>query len=190
MKNGRGRIYRITGKTLGLVGFGNISRMVARKLAPWNLNILAYDPFISDDIFKAQGVKKSGLGQLLARSDYISCHLPLTPETHHFFSYEQFCQMKKTAYFINTGRGAVVNEVDLGCCLQEGRLADIGLDVMEKEPPDANHPLLGFSNAIITPHHAWYSEEAGLDLQTMYAEEAVRVIIGEASRWCVNLEVL
>jgi D-3-phosphoglycerate dehydrogenase len=183
-------IYRITGKTLGLVGFGNISRMVALKLAPWKLKILAYDPYISDDIFKAHGVQKSDLAQLLARSDYISCHLPLTPETRHFFSYEIFRQMKKTAYFINTGRGPVVNEDGLYQCLQEGWLAGIGLDVMEKEPPDARHPLFSFSNVIITPHHAWYSEEAGLDLQTMYAEEAVRVITGEAPRWCVNPEVL
>ena len=183
-------IYRITGKTLGLVGFGNIPRMVALKMAPWKLKILAYDPYIADDVFKVHGVQKSDLEQLLNQSDYISCHLPLTTETHHFFSYEQFCQMKKTAYFINTGRGPVVNENNLYRCLQEDRLTGIGLDVMEKEPPDASHPLFSFSNIIITPHHAWYSEEAGLDLHTMYAEEAVRIITGEAPRWCVNPEVL
>lgn len=183
-------IYRITGKTLGLVGFGNISRMVARKLAPWDLKILAYDPYISDDVFKEHGVRKSDLAHLLAQSDFISCHLPLTPDTRHFFSYERFCQMKKTAYFINTGRGPVVNEDDLCRCLQEGRLAGAGLDVMDKEPPDAGHPLFGFPNVVITPHHAWYSEESCLDLQTMYAQEAVRVVTGQAPRWCVNPEVL
>ena len=183
-------IYRITGKTLGLVGFGNIPRMIALKMAPWKLKILAYDPYISANVFKTYGVQKSDLELLLTQSDYISCHLPLTPETHHFFSYEQFRKMKKTAYFINTSRGPVVNEDDLCRCLQAGWLAGVGLDVMETEPPDTNHPLFSFSNVIITPHHAWYSEEAGLDLQTMYAEEAVRIINGEAPSWCVNPQVL
>jgi len=130
------------------------------------------------------------VGQCKSESDYISCHLPLTSETHHFFSYDRFRQMKKSAYFINTGRGSVVNEDGLYRCLQEGWLAGVGLDVMDTEPPADNHPLFSFSNVIITPHHAWYSEEAGIDLQTMYAEEAVRVLKGEAPRWCVNPEVI
>jgi D-3-phosphoglycerate dehydrogenase len=184
------KIYRITGSTLGLVGFGNIPRMVALKMAPWKLQMLAYDPYVSDEVFESYGVERTDLKQLMEESDYISCHLPLTPETRHFFTYDRFRQMKKNAYFVNTGRGKVVDEDGLHRCLQEGWLAGAGLDVMEREPPAETHPLFSLPNVIITPHHAWYSEEAGIDLQRMYAEEAVRVLKGESPRWCVNREVM
>lgn len=182
-------IYRIHGKTLGLAGFGNIARMVAQKLAPWNLKVLGYDPFISESVFKSHGVEKTSFEQLLKESDFVSAHVPHTAETFHMFSYERFKQMKRGAIFINTARGPLVDEDGLYRVLQEGWLAGAALDVMEKEPPDPDHPLLSLPNVIITPHMAWYSEESAVDLQRMAAEEVARVLRGEEPLWCLNREV-
>lgn len=182
-------IYRIHGKTLGLAGFGNIARMVAQKLAPWNLKVLGYDPFISESVFKSHGVEKTSFEQLLKESDFVSAHVPHTAETFHMFSYERFKQMKRGAIFINTARGPLVDEDGLYRALQEGWLAGAALDVMEKEPPDPDHPLLSLPNVIITPHMAWYSEESAVDLQRMAAEEVARVLRGEEPLWCLNREV-
>ena len=182
-------IYRIHGKTLGLTGFGNIARMVVQKLAPWNLKVLGYDPFISESVFKSHGVEKTSFEQLLKESDFVSAHVPHTAETFHMFSYERFKQMKRGAIFINTARGPLVDEDGLYRALQEGWLAGAALDVMEKEPPDPDHPLLSLPNVIITPHMAWYSEESAVDLQRMAAEEVARVLRGEEPLWCLNREV-
>lgn len=182
-------IYRIHGKTLGLAGFGNIARMVAQKLAPWNLKVLGYDPFISESVFKSHGVEKTSFEQLLKESDFVSAHVPHTAETYHMFSYERFKQMKRGAIFINTARGPLVDEDGLYRALQEGWLAGAALDVMEKEPPDPDHPLLSLPNVIVTPHMAWYSVESAVDLQRMAAEEVARVLKGEEPLWCLNREV-
>lgn len=187
----RGRpICRISGQTLGLVGFGNIPRMVAQKMRPWKLGMLAYDPYVPDDVFASHGVTKASLEELLARSDYITSHLPLTPETHHFFDYKTFLRMKAGAFFINTARGPVVDEQGLYQALSEGHLSGAALDVMEKEPPEADHPLFKLPNVIITPHIAWYSEQSAVDLQRMAAEEVVRVLRGDRPLSCLNPEVL
>jgi D-3-phosphoglycerate dehydrogenase len=187
----RGRpISRITGKTLGLVGFGNIPRMVSGKLKAWGMRVLAYDPYVSDEVFSYHGVAKASLEELLPQSDYISCHLPLTPETQHFFDYNTFVRMKKNAFFINTARGPVVNEQGLYKALSEGCLSGAALDVMEEEPPRPDHPLFKMPNVIVTPHIAWYSEQSAVDLQRMAAEEAVRVLRGEGPSSCLNPEAL
>ncbi len=184
-------ISRIYGKTLGLVGFGNIPRMVARKLKPWNLNILIYDPYIDDSVLsEIGGVKRADFNDLLADSDYISCHVPLTEETHHMFGYEQFCKMKPDSYFINTSRGPAVDEQGLKTALDEARIQGAAVDVLETEPAAIDNPLFGYDNIVITPHMAWYSEEAGSDLQRMTAEEAVRVLKEKPPLSCVNLDEL
>ncbi|MCG8550561.1 MAG: C-terminal binding protein [Desulfobacterales bacterium] len=184
-------VTRICGRTLGLVGFGNIPRMVAEKLAPWNLNILAYDPYIDDTLFsRFKGVKKAGFDELLSTADYVSCHVPLTDETRHMFGYEQFCRMKPDAYFINTSRGPVVNEKGLKQALDQARISGAALDVLESEPAAPDNPLLGCDNLLITPHMAWYSREAGNDLQRMAGEEAVRVLKNIPPLSCVNLDQL
>ncbi len=196
VKNGiwdvhRGRpIYRIYQTTLGLVAFGNIPRMVSQKLKPWNLKILAYDPYLTDDVFLSYGVTRASLDQVLTESDYISCHLPLTDETRYFFTYERFKQMKKGAVFVNTARGGVVDEKGLYQALKEEWLSAVALDVMEQEPPRDNHPLFDFSNVILTPHMAWYSEQAARDLRRMTAEEVVRVLKGEKPHSCLNPEAM
>jgi D-3-phosphoglycerate dehydrogenase len=179
---------RIHGSTLGIVGLGNIGRMVAKKAQPWGVRILANDPYIEDEVFSSHGAIKASFEQVLQESDFISVHVPLTAETYHMFSYEQFTKMKKTAYFVNTSRGKVLDEKGLCRALKEGRLAGAALDVMEKEPPDANHPLFEFSNVLITPHIAWFSERSAIDLQRMAAEEVARVLKGEAPFSPINPE--
>ncbi len=183
-------IRRISDSTLGLAGFGNISRMVAAKMAPWNLRVLVYDPFVDEKVLEEHGAARVSFDELLAESDYISSHLPLTAETKNIFNYDTFMKMKRGGVFVNTSRGGVVDEHGLCRALDEGHLAAAGLDVMVKEPPDPENPLLRRENVILTPHSAWYSEDAAQDLQRMAAEEAVRIMKGEPPHSCVNPEVL
>jgi len=179
-------LYRMEGKTLGLVGFGRIPRMVARKMGGFGVNILAYDPMMNTDAAKELNVQPVTLEELLERSDYISVHCPLTESTRHMFDREAFSKMKPTAIFINTARGAVVKEEDLVWALQEGVISMAGLDVTETEPIPTDHPLLKLDNAVVTPHAAWYSVEAVTSLQRKAAEEVARVLSGEPPKNPVN----
>jgi D-3-phosphoglycerate dehydrogenase / 2-oxoglutarate reductase len=136
----------------------------------------------------AASVEPVEFEELVRISDYISIHAPLTPATHHLFNAEVFRHMKPGAYLINTARGPIVDEAALARALDEKQLAGAALDVMEQEPP-ANSPLFGRENVILTPHTAYYSEEALIDLQTKAAEEVVRVLSGQPARNAVNPEV-
>lgn len=179
-------LYRISGKTLGLVGFGRIPQLVARKMAGFGVNIVAYDPMINEAAAKELNVTSVSLEELLERSDYISVHCPLMASTHHMFNKETFQKMKPTAIFINTARGGVVKEEDLVWALENGVISMAGLDVTEVEPVAVDNPLLKLPNAIVTPHAAWYSVEAVETLQRMAAEEVVRALKGEPLRSPVN----
>ena len=179
-------LYRMQGRTLGLVGFGRIPRMVARKMAGFGVNIVAYDPYIDARAAEELGVKPVGWEELLRCSDYISVHCPLTPETRHLFNRAAFEKMKDTCIFVNTARGAVVCEEDLVWALRNGQIGMAGLDVTETEPIPADHPLLTLDNALVTPHAAWYSEEAVKSLQLKVAQEAARVLQGQQPQNPVN----
>lgn len=179
-------LYRIAGKTLGLVGFGRIPRLVAKKMAGFDVEILTYDPMVNEAAARELNVTPVSLEELLRRSDYISVHCPLMDSTRHMFNKETFSQMKPTAIFINTARGGVVKEEDLVWALDSGVIAMAGLDVTEKEPVSVDNPLLKLPNAVVTPHAAWYSEEAVESLQRMVAEEVVRALKGEPLRSPVN----
>lgn len=183
-------VSRIQGKTIGFVGFGNIPKMISRKLKPWDLRMLTYDPFVSPEICLEFGVKKVSLDLMLKESDYISLHAPLTPETHHLFNYEKFKSMKQGTIFINTSRGAIVDEQGLLKALEEGWLGSAGLDVLEQEPPVSQNPLFELDNIILSPHMAWHSADSEVDLQRMAAEEVMRVLKGEKPASCLNPEVL
>ena len=179
-------LYRMEGKTLGLMGFGRIPRLVAKKMAGFGLNIIAHDPMMNEDAARALGVTPVSLERLLRESDYLSVHCPLTESTRHLFDRAAFQAMKPTAVFINTARGAVVQEEDLVWALQQGEIAMAGIDVMETEPIPIDHPLLKLDNAVVTPHVAWYSEEAVKSLQLKAAQEAARVLSGQAPKNPVN----
>jgi len=174
---------RVRGQVLGLVGFGKIPRRVADKAHPLGLEILAFDPFVGDPEMTAHHVGKVSLDVLLARSDFVSVHTPLTPETRGMIGEAALRAMKPTAYLINTARGPLVAEAALTRALREGWIAGAALDVLETEPPGPDHPLRRLDNVILTPHVAFYSEESVQDLQRKAAEEVRRVLAGESPRY-------
>jgi D-3-phosphoglycerate dehydrogenase len=182
-------IHRLRGSVLGLVGFGRIPQLVAPKAKAFGLRVIAYDPFVPADVFAREGVEAVDLAQLLGRSDFVSIHTPLMPETRGLFDAGAFRQMKPTAYLINTARGPIVDEAALAEALDAGRLAGAALDVMPHEPPTGS-PLLGRENVIITPHTSFYSEESLLELQRKAAEEVVAVLTGKSPRNPVNAEAM
>lgn len=183
-------LYRMHGATLGLIGFGRIPMLVARKMAGFGLRTLCYDPYVDQQICDRYGVEKVSLEQLLRMSDYVSVHCPLTESTRHMLSTREFTWMKPTSLLINTARGAVVDEAALVEALQDGLIGGAGLDVLENEPISMDSPLLRMNNVIVTPHNAWYSEDAVTTLQRMVAEEVVRVLSGEIPKNLVNRNVL
>lgn len=172
-------LFRMEGKTLGLMGFGRIPRLVAKKVAGFGVHIIAYDPMMNEEQARELGVTPVSFDQLLRESDYLSVHCPLTADTHHLFNEATFRAMKPTAIFINTARGGVVKEEDLIRALEQGEIAMAGIDVTETEPIPVGHPLLKLDNAVVTPHAAWYSEEAVQSLQLKAAQEAARVLMGQ-----------
>ena len=182
-------LHRLRGTMLGLVGFGRIPQLVAPKAQAFGMRVLAFDPYIPEAVMKRAGVDKVEFTELLERSDYISIHTPLLPETHHMFNAEAFRRMKPSAYLVNTARGPIIDEAALASALDTKQLAGAALDVLETEPPSSS-PLLGRDNVILTPHTGFYSEESLLELQTKAAEEVVRVLQGEAPLNPVNPEVL
>jgi D-3-phosphoglycerate dehydrogenase len=157
----------ISGKTLGLVGVGRIGQAVAQRAAGFNMRLLAYDPPLeaslkSDPNFTADMLPMEfvELDDLLAQSDFVSLHAPNTPGTVGMFDAGRFSQMKPTAYFINTARGALVNETDLLAALTEGKIAGAAVDVYSQEPLPADHPLRSAPNSLLTPHNAFNAIEA------------------------------
>lgn len=182
-------MYRIMGQTLGIIGFGKIPRRLVEKLAAYKLNILAYDPYVDKKIAKKYNVKLVEFEELLKESDIISIHTPLTEKTLGMLGCDQFKIMKKTAYLINTARGGLIKDNDLAQALNEGEIAGAGLDVLEDENVNSHHPLLNLENVIITPHSAFYSEQALKDLQYKAVQEVIRVLTGENPKSCVNPEV-
>ncbi len=183
-------LYRLRGRTLGLVGFGQIPRVLAPKAQALGLKVVAYDPYVSEEAMKALQVEQVSFEVLLQVSDYVSVHAPLTPDTHHMFDREAFRRMKPNALLINTSRGPLVDELALVEALDSGELAGAALDVREQEPPPADSALQGRTNVILTPHTAFYSVEALEDLQTKATQEVVRVLRGERPRNPLNPEVL
>jgi D-3-phosphoglycerate dehydrogenase len=181
---------RLHGATLGLVGFGQVARQVTTRAIGLGLRVLATAPRTSAETMASLGATKVSLDDLLAESDYVSLHLPVTAETRHIVDSRRLRQMKPTAYLLNTSRGALVDESALIEALRSGHIAGAGLDVLEQEPPAPDSPLLAMENVIITPHAAYYSDDALAYLQTSVAREAVRVLHGEVPRHPVNPEVV
>jgi D-3-phosphoglycerate dehydrogenase len=147
--------------TVGLAGFGNIPKEVAKRLQAFGAKVITYDPYVTEESARSFGVEKAELKEFLNRADYISCHLPVTPDTKFFFCKETFDQCKDGVVFINTSRGGVVNEQDLADALDRKKVAYAGLDVLADEHPDLHsHILCHRDNVILTPHAAFYSASA------------------------------
>jgi len=178
-------IHRLRGSVLGLAGFGRIPQLVAPKAQAFGMKVIAFDPYLPKEVFTKAGVEQVDFPTLLKRSDYISVHSPLTPETKGLFNADAFKQMKKGAYIVNTARGPVIDEQALAAAIDSGHIAGAGLDVMTTEPP-VNSPLIGKKNVIITPHTSFYSDESLVELQTKAAQEVANVLTGKAARNPVN----
>ena len=178
-------IHRLRGSVLGLAGFGRIPQLVAPKAQAFGMKVIAFDPYLPKEVFTKAGVEQVDFPTLLKRSDYISVHSPLTPETKGLFNADAFKQMKKGAYIVNTARGPVIDEQALAAAIDSGHIAGAGLDVMTNEPP-VNSPLIGKKNVIITPHTSFYSDESLVELQTKAAQEVANVLTGKAARNPVN----
>jgi len=183
-------IYRMSGRTLGIVGFGNIGRAVAQKLTGWGLRMIAYDPFFEKSRVDALRVQFVDFETLCRESDYVTLHCPLLPETRHLFDKNTFSLMKPGAILVNTARGPIVEARALLSALDRGQLSGAGLDVFEEEPLPADSPLRHHPRVVVTDHTAWYSEEAQAQLQKTAAEEVVRVCTGELPRSLANPQVL
>lgn len=182
-------IYRLQGKTLGLVGFGNIPQTVARKAKAFDLNIIAFDPFVTPEVAAAQNVELVSLAELCKRSDYVSVHVPLNAQTKGMISRDEFAMMKKEAVIINTARGPIIDEQALIEALQAEEIAGAGLDVLETEPIAADNPLLAMDNVILNPHSAFYSVEAETELKRKTAENVAAVLSGYYPSYLVNKAV-
>jgi D-3-phosphoglycerate dehydrogenase len=181
---------RVVGQTLGLVSFGAIAREVATRASGFRMNVIAYDPYVDPALAERAGVRLVALPELLAESDYVSVHTPLSAATRGLIGARELALMKPSAYLVVTSRGGVVDEQALVDALREGRLAGVGLDVWEHEPPDPRHPLLQFENVIGSLHMAFYSEVAVVVLRQRIAEAAADVLDGVMPRAVVNPEVL
>jgi D-3-phosphoglycerate dehydrogenase / 2-oxoglutarate reductase len=173
-------IHRLKDQILGLVGFGNIPQLIAPKAKAFGLRLLAHDPYVSEATADAHGVELVDFDRILEISDYISVHTPLTAQTKAIFDGVAFRRMKRGAFFINTARGALVDEAALLRALDSGHLGGAALDVVAEEPLSGKSPLLGRSNVILTPHTAFYSVEALVELQTKCATDVARVLNGQA----------
>jgi len=182
--------YRIKGRILGLIGFGNIARKLAEKAKSLGLSLLTYDPYISNEIMKNyEYVKNVYFLELLKKSDFISIHVPLTKNTKNMISIKEINLMKKSVTIINTSRGGIVNEKDLIEALVDKRINGVALDVFKEEPLNNNSLLLKQDNVILTPHVGYHSEESQIELQTKAAEGVKDVLIGKRPRYLVNKEI-
>ncbi len=173
-------VHRLSHMTLGLVGFGNIARQAAAYAKVFGLNLVAYDPYLSEEVFEKNGAKKVELDELFKLADIISVHVPLNAQTKHLINKDSFVKMKDGVIIINTSRGPLVCENDLIEALKSGKVKAAGLDVTESEPiNDPSHPLLQLDNVVVTPHAAYNSVEASDELEEKIGLSIVRVLNGE-----------
>jgi len=179
--------YRIKGKTFVFFGYGMIARVVHRKLAGFGLGrILVYDPYIDASVISAAGGEKVDMETALREGDYFSVHMPVTEKTRKMFNEVLFSKMKPTAIFINTSRGAIVDEKALYRALKEGWIDSAGLDVFEQEPVNRDNPLLSLENITLSGHVGFYTEESVLELKTKAAQNVKEVLLGGKPLYPVN----
>ncbi|HEU5196037.1 MAG TPA: C-terminal binding protein [Methylomirabilota bacterium] len=192
-KEGRPMLYkfpRLMGQTLGFVAFGHVARAVAMRAKPFGVRMLAYDPYVEELVMSQYGVEPASLSEVLKQSDFVSMHAPSTPDAQHMLREEHFRQMKKTAIFINTGRGPTVHEPSLIKALEEGWIAAAGLDVVETEPIDMTNPLLKMENVTLTAHVASASARFDPVRRRRVGAEIALALTGRWPRSCVNPGVL
>lgn len=182
-------IAPIRGQTLGLIGFGRVSKAIVPKALGLGFNILFYDPYIDSETIQSSGARKVDFEYLLKESDFIAVQCSLTADNRHMLGEEQFKLMKSTAYLINTSRGALVNEQALYKALSQGIIAGAGLDVTETEPIDIQNSLLKLDNVIFTGHSAHYSDDVAGYVRRKPVDDVSRIIAGNWPEGWINPEV-
>ncbi len=179
----------LKGKTLGIIGFGLSGRLLVPKARGFEMDILSYDPYISNNVFEKYNVKPVDLNSLLENSDFIAIHASLNQSSHHLLGMDQFRKMKRTAFVINTARGAIIDEPALASALSDGYIAGAGLDVTEREPLPQDSPLTRLNNVILTGHRAGSSRESNVIWGQRPAEDVSRMMRREWPIGLVNPEV-
>jgi D-3-phosphoglycerate dehydrogenase len=175
------------GKTLGLIGTGNIGKLLAKYAKAFNMQVIGYDPFISEEAMNKDGIKKiDELSKLMELADFISLHLPHTKETHYIINEKMLAKMKPSAYLINCARGGTVDEKALYNALKNGKIAGAAMDVFEQEPPAKDNPLLTLDNVVVTPHIGANTKEGQLRAGLITAEQMMKVLEGKYPDFWVN----
>jgi D-3-phosphoglycerate dehydrogenase / 2-oxoglutarate reductase len=177
-------IRRLRGSVLGLLSFGSIARAIAARAAGFGLRVIAHDPYHPAEAIVAAGATPVSFDELVEQSDYLVIQAPLTKETHHLIGEDELLRMKPTAFLVNTARGPIVSDEALYRALREGWIAGAGLDDIEEEPAKVagwqpRNPLFSLPNVVITPHAAYYSDEAITTVRDFAAREVVRVLTGQ-----------
>lgn len=181
-------IRRLSSCTLGLLGFGRAARAVAERARGFGLRVVAHDPLVGPDTFRAADVTENSLNELLREADILSLHVPLTAETRHLIGAKELAQLRDGAIVVNTARGGVIDQVALRAELTSGRIAGAALDVLEEEPPPPDDPLLDCQNIVLTPHAGFLSIESLESVQQQAAEEVARVLNGDQPLFGVNVD--
>ncbi|MHC4887558.1 MAG: C-terminal binding protein [Planctomycetota bacterium] len=185
------KCYRMAGKTLGIIGCGRIGSKMYEKMRGFGFkDILVCDPYLAEDSITEMGITTVDLERVFRESDFITIHTFMSPDTKHLVNAETLAMMKPTAYLVNTSRGGMVDADALAEALKNGTIAGAGIDVYDKEPPELTFPLKDLENAILTPHLAWYSEDAAWDIRYKIIEDVNLALDGQPPRFCVNKEVL
>lgn len=189
-------IYRLRGRTMGVVSFGKIGQAIAIRAQAFGVKVVAYDPFVSANVAASMGVEVVSKEELLTGSDYILMQAPMTPDTHHFLSDTEFAVMKPGAIIVNTGRGPTIDNKALYRALTEGHLAAAGLDDPEEEPAKRSNwtpkdnPIFTLPNVLVTPHAAYYSEESIRAARVTAATQVAKVLTKQKPDYTVNAEAL
>ncbi|GAB6118264.1 D-isomer specific 2-hydroxyacid dehydrogenase family protein [Thermoanaerobacter brockii subsp. lactiethylicus] len=183
--------YEIKDKVAGIIGIGNIGSRVAEILKyGFGAQVIAYDPNLSEEEIQKRGAQPVFLEELLQTSDIISLNASLNEKNYHMLSHKEFSMMKKNVFIVNTARGELIDTEALIKALKEGKVAGAGLDVVEGEPIDENHPLLAFDNVIITPHTSAYTYECLRGMGDKVVSDVEKVLRGEIPDGVINKEVL
>jgi D-3-phosphoglycerate dehydrogenase / 2-oxoglutarate reductase len=180
----------LRGKTLGIIGFGRIGRAIAKRALAFEMNVIAYDPYIAADLAADLGVTLVSLNDLYAGADFITLHSLITDETRGMINRDSIARMKPGIRIINAARGALINDADLAEALKSGQVAGAALDVYAEEPPPANHPLIGLPNVIDTPHLAASTEDAQVAVAVEAAQLVVDALLKGEYKNVVNPQVL
>ena len=178
----------VHGATLGILGLGKIGKGVAKRGRGFDMRVVAYDPYWDEEFAAANGVEKLSIEEVITQADFLSLHLPATPETRHLMNAERLALMKPTAYLVNSARGTLVDEAALLAALKSGGIAGAGLDVFDVEPPygTLGEELLALDNVVATPHVAGFSKQANFVGVEMAVESILRVLGGQPALFAVN----